>query len=101
MTNYCRRMFLGLPLFVLFLAGGAGAPLFADSEQVIRGEVIMLTSDVCVVKDEGGTSVMLRVDPRTKMTGSVKEGAKVEVHVSPDQLALSIKVLDGPAPVAP
>lgn len=93
MTNYSWLAYLGFSLLGFVLVVGAGPALFAEAEHVIRGEVVMISSDVCVVKDETGTTTMLRVDPSTKMDGSVKEGAKVEVTVSSEHLALSIKVL--------
>jgi hypothetical protein len=51
----------------------------------------MLSTEVCVVKDAAGKSVLFKVDKETKIDGSVKEGKKVEVSASADGRALSIK----------
>lgn len=82
-----------LPLDV----GGEGKHAFADSQsatsspQSMKGEVVMLAGEVCVVRDATGKSVLFRIDKGTKIDGSVKEGKKVEVSASADGRALSIK----------
>lgn len=77
--------------------GGRHALAIVDSKsptsspQLMKGEVVMLSGEVCVVKDAAGTSVLFRIDKGTKIDGSVKEGQKVEVSASADGRVLSIK----------
>lgn len=90
----------GLAALILFASGAGGASdAFAgadsksatSSPQLIKGEVVMLSGEVCVVKDATGKSVLFKVDKETKIDGSVKEGKKVEVSASADGRALVIK----------
>lgn len=86
-----------LILFVLGAGGAQDAPAGPDSKaaavaaQLVKGEVVMLSGEVCVVKDAAGKSVLFKVDKGTKIDGLVKEGKKVEVSASADGVALSIK----------
>ncbi len=61
------------------------------SPQLMKGEVIMLSGEVCVVKDATGKSVLFKIYKETKIDGAVKEGKVVEVAASADGVALSIK----------
>lgn len=90
----------GLAMLILFplgVGGGKHACAGADSKsatsspQSMKGEVVMLAGEVCVVRDATGKSVLFKVDKETKIDGSVKEGKKVEVSASADGRALSIK----------
>jgi hypothetical protein len=91
----------GFVLLVLFPLGTGGegghARASADSKpqasspQSMKGEVVMLSGEVCVVKDSTGKSVLFRIDKGTRIDGSVKEGKTVEVSASVDGRALSIK----------
>ncbi|MGH8863472.1 MAG: hypothetical protein ACREVZ_02310, partial [Burkholderiales bacterium] len=62
-----------------------------SSPQSMKGEVVMLSEEVCVVRDATGKSVLFKIDKGTKIDGSVKEGKTVEVTASDDGRALSIK----------
>ncbi len=89
---------LALLIFVPLGAGG-GTPAHADADsktaasspQSLKGEVVMLSGELCVVKDATGKSVLFKVDKETRIDGSVKEGKKVEVSASSDGRALAIK----------
>jgi hypothetical protein len=89
----------GLIALILFALGTGRAPdalagpdsKTAAAAQLVKGEVVMLGGEVCVVKDATGKSVLFKVDKETKIDGSVKEGKKVEISASADGLALSIK----------
>lgn len=91
----------GLAVLILFPvgAGGGGENALgsADSKaatasaQLVTGEVVMLSGEVCVVRDATGKSVLFTIDKGTKIDGSVKEGKTVEVSATSDGLALSIK----------
>ena len=90
----------GLALLIVFPLGvGGEIPALgsADSKtatsfpQLMKGEVIMLAGEVCVVRDATGKSVLFKIDKGTKIDGLVKEGKIVEVSASADGVALSIK----------
>jgi hypothetical protein len=59
--------------------------------QTIKGELLLLAGEVGVVKDSEGKTTHLNVTKATKLEGNVKAGDKVEVSVSGDGQALSIK----------
>ena len=93
-----RHLIYGvLVVLIVFPLGSGGGRAGADSKstpsspQSMKGEVVMLSGEVCVVKDEAGKSVLFKVDKETKIDGSVKEGKKVEVSASADGRALAIK----------
>lgn len=83
--------------WLLLSSGGTQALAAADakspgpSPQVMKGEVVMVTAEVCVVRDAAGKSVMFKVEKGTRIEGTVKEGRIVEVSASTDGVALSIK----------
>lgn len=91
----------GLAMLIFFPlgvgGGGKHALTIADSKsatsspQSMKGEVVMLSEEVCVVRDATGKSVLFKIDKGTKIDGSVKEGKTVEVTASDDGRALSIK----------
>jgi hypothetical protein len=85
--------------FPLGAGGGVRAPALAvadsqsaeSSSQSMKGEVIMLGGEVCVVRDAVGKSVLFKIDKGTTIDGSVKEGKRVEVSASADGRAISIR----------
>jgi hypothetical protein len=90
----------GLVVLTFFLLRVGGAPdalagpdpkAAAAAAQQVKGEVVMLAGEVCVVRDATGKSVLFKIDKETKIDGSVKEGRKVEVSASADGRALVIK----------
>jgi hypothetical protein len=89
-----------LATLILFALGAGRAPdVLAGPDpkaapaaaQLVKGEVVMLAGEVCVVKDAAGKSVLFKVDKETKIDGAVKEGKKVEISASADGVALSIR----------
>ncbi|OGW64249.1 MAG: hypothetical protein A3H49_07500 [Nitrospirae bacterium RIFCSPLOWO2_02_FULL_62_14] len=87
-------------MLIIFLAGAGGgkqAHAATDpnpasvSPQLLKGEIIMLSEEVCVVKDATGKTMMFKINKETKIGKSVKEGQIVEVSASADGVALSIK----------
>jgi hypothetical protein len=90
----------GLAMLIFFplgVGGGKHARAGVDSKsatsspQSMKGEVVMLSGEVCVVRDATGKSVLFKIDKGTKIDASVKEGKMVEVSASADGQALSIK----------
>lgn len=101
------RLTLITPLIAALLMAGcavtvlaAAAPLPASAAEpapatarTLTGKVVMMSSNVCVIKDASGTSVMLNVRQQTRLEGEVREGATVEATVSPDGTATLIKAI--------
>ena len=99
MRHKCLR-YGGLAILILFPIGMGGAERsYAGSDpkpatsspQLLKGEIIMLSEEVCVVKDATGKTMMFKINKETKIGKSVKEGQIVEVSASADGVALSIK----------
>lgn len=87
----------GLVLLSVFPCETGSGVAHADSKsassvpQLMKGEVVMLAGEVCVVRDATGKSVLFNIDKDTKIDGVVKEGKKVEVSASADGRVLIIK----------
>ncbi|MEW6544551.1 MAG: hypothetical protein AB1411_13200 [Nitrospirota bacterium] len=73
-------------------AGSAG-PGADGTLQTVRGEVMMISADVCVVKDASGKSQLLNLGKNAKIEGQVKEGARVEAQVDANGNAVSLKAV--------
>lgn len=65
----------------------------SSAAQTVTGEVLMLTPELCIVRDPSGKSTLLTVGKDTAGTGNVKVGDKVEAQMTADGRALSIKPL--------
>ena len=63
----------------------------ATSEQIVKGDVLMKEGDYYILKDISGHEVRVHVSPETKKDGVVKVGDKIEVTVTSDGHATSIK----------
>lgn len=61
--------------------------------QEIQGELLKIDKGGCVLKDNFGKEVQLRINTNTKMVGDPKPGDKVEVSVMEGGIATSIKKL--------
>lgn len=59
--------------------------------QDIRGELLKIDQEECLLKDSFGKEVRLRIDTNTKLEGEPKAGDKVEVSVMEGGVATSIK----------
>jgi hypothetical protein len=59
----------------------------------VRGEVLMLTSDLVVVKSADGTSILIPLGKDTTVDASLKVGDHVEVVATPDRQVTSVKKL--------
>jgi hypothetical protein len=96
-----RHLIHGGLVLLVFVPLGAGGETHAragsdskpaaSSLQLLKGEVVMLSGEVCVVKDATGKSVLFKIDKGTEIDKSVKEGKTVEVSAAADGVALSIK----------
>ena len=57
---------------------------------LVKGELISLSAESCVVKDSKGEIIAFTVDEQTSMVDFVHEGDLVEVYASPQGLARSV-----------
>jgi hypothetical protein len=57
----------------------------------VRGEVLMLTSELIVVQSSDGTSVLIPLEKETVIDSTLKVGDRVEISSAPDQRLISIK----------
>lgn len=55
---------------------------FASGEHKMMGEVTKVEGDMVTVKDDKGKEHKIHTDKTTKMSGDVKQGAKVEVEMT-------------------
>jgi hypothetical protein len=90
-TNLLMTVLVVLAIVACPLSRLAVAQDAKSGPQTIKGELVLLAGEVGVVKDSAGKSTHLNVTKATKIEGNVKTGDKVEVSVSGDGLALSIK----------
>lgn len=59
----------------------------------IRGEVLMLTSELVVVRLTDGRSILFHLGKDAMLDSSVKVADHVKVHFTPDHHAISVKKL--------
>lgn len=57
----------------------------------VRGEVLMLTSELIVVKSADGTSILISLGKDTAVDSSLKVGDQVEVVATSDRQVTSVK----------
>jgi hypothetical protein len=66
--------------------------------QQVRGEVVMLTTELVVVKSADGTSILIPLGKGTTVDTSIKVGDWVEVVAMPDRQIASVKKLPAAPP---
>lgn len=59
----------------------------------VRGEMVMLTTELVVVKSVEGTSILIPLGKDAKFDPTLKVGDRVEVVVTPDNQASSVRKL--------
>ncbi len=59
----------------------------------MRGEMVMLTTELVVVKSIEGTSILIPLGKDAKIDPTLKVGDRVEVVVTPDNQVSSVKKL--------
>lgn len=84
-----------LIIITVMLSLGTLAP-FCDAQPAIppltvRGDLLTIKGDTYVIRDISGLLRQLRVDKETKQERLIVPGEKIEVQVSSDGRALSIK----------
>jgi len=62
----------------------------AVSFLLVKGELMSLSEESCVIKDSKGETIAFKVDEQTSMVGFVHEGDAVEVYASPEGLVRSV-----------
>jgi hypothetical protein len=70
-------------------------PPSGNASEVVAGEVVMITVDFVLVKDQKGKGVQVFFDKGTQLASTVKVGDQVEARVSSDGRAKSIRVVKG------
>lgn len=58
-----------------------------------RGEVLMLTGELIVVKSADGTSILIPLNKNTVLDSTVQVGDHVEISATPDSRIISVKRL--------
>jgi hypothetical protein len=89
-----RSWLLFAAIFVLLLSPPAlpqSGP--ATSPTQVRGEVLMLTGELVVVKSAEGTSILIPLGKDTPLDSSLKVGDRVEVVVTSGNHVASVKKL--------
>jgi hypothetical protein len=81
-------------IFVLFLSTPARAQSSPSTPPPqVRGEVLMLTGELVVVKSAEGTSILIPLGKDTRLDASLKVGDSVEVVVTSGNHVTSVKKL--------
>jgi len=97
MTPRLHGVLLAVLAFLLLGAGETSRPQ-ADSHPsseagsflLVKGELLSLSAESCVIKDSKREIVSFKVDEQTSMVDFVHEGDQVEVYASPEGVARSI-----------
>jgi hypothetical protein len=86
---------LGLVIALVLLIPAAVLPESGPSMPLIqtRGEVLMLTGKLIVVKSADGTSILIPLDKHTTLDSTVKIGDRVVVSTVPNSRIISVKRL--------
>jgi len=67
----------------------------ATASQTVKGEVVMATEELIVVKELDGKGTLVKVDKDTKRNGVIKVGDKVMAQISQDGYARSVTTSNG------
>ena len=67
----------------------------ATASQTVKGEVVMATEELIVVKELDGKGTLVKVDKDTKRNGVIKVGDKVMAQISQDGYAKSVTTSNG------
>jgi hypothetical protein len=91
-----RWLGFGLAIAILLLIPSAVLPESDPSMPHIqtRGEVLMLTDELIVVKAADGTSILIPLNKHRALDSTVKVGDRVEVSAAPDYRIISVKRLN-------
>jgi hypothetical protein len=81
-------------MYALLLSSPAlPQPVPPASSMQVRGEVLMWTSELVVVKQTDGTSVLFNMGKDAIVDASLKVGDRVEVRFTSDQHVISVRKL--------
>lgn len=97
MTPRSWGLLLVVSAFLLLGAGEtdtspAGSPPKPEAVSflLVKGHVVSLSAEACVIRNAKGEAVSFTVDEQTAIVGIVQEGDWVAVYASPDGVARSI-----------
>lgn len=65
----------------------------AAPQTLVRGEIVMLTTELVVVKSIEGTSILIPLGKNTKLDPMLKVGDRAEVVVTSDNHVSSVRML--------
>lgn len=90
-----RGLGLGLAIALVLLIPAAALSESGPSvpRRQTRGEVLMLTGELIVVKSADGTSILIPLDKHTTLDSTVQVGDRVEISAAPDYRIISVKRL--------
>lgn len=89
----CLCLGLAAALALLAPALALPEPGPAKPPAQVRGEVLMLTTELIVVKSSDGMSILIPLEKEAAVDSTLKVGDRVEVSSAPDQRIISIKKL--------
>lgn len=79
--------------FLLLSIPALSQPDSAIPPTQVRGEVVMLTSELVVVKSADGTNILIPLGKDTIVDASLKVGEQAEVVATPDRHVTLVKKL--------
>lgn len=97
MTPHSRRLLLVVLALLLLGAGETGQSRAEPSSRpeavsflLVKGQLMSLSPETCVIKDSKGEIIAFKMDEHTSMVDIVYEGDLVEVYASPQGVARSV-----------
>ena len=91
------KKLIGLSVFALvFSVGTVPLSYAADvtespTPRMVKGDLLKIDGDFCVVKDMAGKEIRLHADKTTALDGDIKTGDKIEVKATETDQSLSIQ----------
>ncbi len=76
-------------LLVSTLALSDSGPVVPEPQ--VRGEVVMLTSELIVVESAGGTNILIPIGKHIPVDASLQVDDQVEIVATPDRQVTSVK----------
>lgn len=77
---------------VAMVAFSFATTTFASGGHKVSGEVTKVEGDIVTIKDDKGKEHKVHTDKSTKMSGEVKQGAKVEAEMTDKGHGIMISV---------
>ncbi len=84
------RLWLGIIAMILLPAQAPSESVPAAPQTPVRGEIVLLTAELVVVKSADGTSILIPLGKHATVDRTLKTGDRVEVVVTEDQQVRSV-----------